>query len=107
MSLHLTGTGNGARVAFRVAMAISLGGTIASGIWWASAFTQEVRTMQGEIQQNKKSSDRIGTAVFSLRERAAADDATGRATEQRLDSIDDTLRRIEGKIDRATRGPAQ
>ncbi len=107
MSLHLTsGSGNGTRIAF-VLLVLSLIGTLASGVWWASAFTHDVETMQGEIQKNKQSSDDIGAAVFTLRERAAADDATARATEQRLNSIDNTLTRIERKIDRATRGPAQ
>ena len=88
---------------YRVTMTTSLLGAILAGVWWAAGFTQEVRTMQSEIKINKTFSDSMGRDVFSLRERAAADDATGRATQQRLNSIDRTLQRIETKIDNATR----
>ena len=96
--------GNGMRVTFRLSMTLGLAGTIAAGIWWASAFTQEVRTMQGEIKVNRESREDMGKQVFGLRVRAAADDATGKAVEQRLNSIDRVLQRIERKIDRATQG---
>ncbi len=96
-------SGNGQRVVFRGVMILSLIGTVASGIWWAAAFTQEVRTMQESIEHNTEYSVDMGKQVFSLRERAAADGATNRATQRRLKAIDDTLRRIEGKIDQATR----
>ncbi len=89
-------------------MTLGLAGTIAAGIWWAAAFTQEVRTMQDDIESQKKYSEDMGKQVFGLRVRAAADDATGKAVEQRLDSIDDVLKRIERKIDRGTqRGTRQ
>lgn len=74
-----------------------------AGVWWASGFTQEVRTMQGSVEDNEDAVIVLRRDVFSLRERAAAGDATGKATERRLDSIDGTLRRIEEKLDRATR----
>ncbi len=98
---------NGTRIVFRSLMVLSLAGSVASGIWWASGFTQEVRTMQEEIAKNKEYSFNMGQSVFSLRERAATDDAddraTAKATEYRLNSIDNTLRRIEAKIDRGNR----
>ena len=103
---------NGNRIVFRGAMVLGLAGTIASSIWWAAAFTQEVKMMQTQVDRNGKYGIDLSRDVFSLRERAAADDAddraTMKATENRLDSIDSTLRRIEGKIDNATReGPRQ
>ncbi len=95
---------NGPKFAFRSAIVLSIAGTIAAGIWWAAAFTQEVRTMQDDIEVNRTYSDDMGKQVFGLRVRAAANDATGKAVEQRLNSIDSILQRIERKIDRATRG---
>ncbi len=95
---------NGSRVTFRLSMTLGLAGTIAAGIWWAAAFTQEVRTMQDDIVVNRDRSVDMGEQVFSLRVRAAADDATGKAVQQRLNSIDNILQRIERKIDRATQG---
>lgn len=99
---------NGTRIVFRSIIVVSLVSSVASGIWWASAFTQEVRMMQENITKNKLYSIEMGQSVFKLRERAATDDADDRATlkatEYRLNSIDATLRRIETKIDSATRG---
>ena len=93
---------------FRGVMVLGLLSSVASGIWWAAAFTQEVKMMQVQVERNKTFSVDMGNDVRSLRERAAADDAddraTMKATEQRLDSIDSTIRRIEGKIDKVTQG---
>ncbi len=99
---------NGSKVVFRSVIVLSLAGSVASGIWWASAFTRDVQLMQKEIAKNKQFSDDMGRIVFSLRERAAADDAddraTSEATEYRLNSIDNTLRRIEDKMTTTMRG---
>ena len=99
---------NNMRVTFRLSMTLGLAGTIAAGIWWASAFTQEVRkdlqTIQSNIETNREHSEDVGRQVFGLRVRAAANDATGKAVQQRLNSIDNILQRIERKIDRATQG---
>ena len=100
----MTNTFNGPKVTFRLSMTLGLAGTIAAGIWWAAAFTQEVRTMQDDIETNRVYSEDVGKQVFGLRVRAAANDATGKAVQQRLNSIDSILQRIERKIDRATRG---
>ncbi len=98
---------NNMRVTFRLSMTLGLAGTIAAGIWWAAAFTQEVHTMKSDIETNRGYSEDMGKQVFGLRVRAAADDATGKAVEQRLNSIDNILQRIERKIDRATQGGAR
>ena len=100
----MTNTFNGPKVTFRLSMTLGLAGTIAAGIWWAAAFTQEVQTMRGDIETNREHSVDVGRQVFGLRVRAAADDATGKAVEQRLNSIDTILQRIERKLDRVTRG---
>jgi len=94
---------NGSRVVFRMSITLGLILAIASGIWWAAAFTQEVITMQGEVLKNRRFSEAMGIHVFSLRERAAADIVVEKAVERRLNSIDNTLRRIEGKLDRVNR----
>ena len=94
---------NGSKVVFRMSITVGLILAIASGIWWAAAFTQEVITMQSEVLKNRRFSEEMGIHVFSLRERAAADTIVERAVERRLNSIDNTLRRIEGKLDRVNR----
>ena len=100
-------TKNGGTVSFRFSMTLGLAGTIAAGIWWAAVFAQEVDTLRGEVDTNRAYSEDMGKQVFSLRERAAANDATGAAVKQRLNSIDSTLQRIESKMDRAAREDAQ
>ncbi len=93
---------NGLRITFRVSMVLGLLGTIIAGSWYAGAFSEEVETMKREITRNTDGREDIAKKVISLQTGAAARDATAKGTEQRLDSIDNTLRRIEAKIDRAT-----
>ncbi len=93
---------NGVRITFRATILIGLLGTIIAGSWYAGGFSQDVASMKTDITDNTEGRAKIGAEVIDLQTRAAAADATGRATEQRLNSIDNTLRRIERKIDRAT-----
>ena len=93
---------NGFRITFRVTIFLGLLGTIVAGGWYAGGFSQEVESMKMEITRNTVGREIIAQGVINLQTKAAAVDATGRATQQRLNSIDATLRRIEGKIDMAT-----
>ncbi len=90
---------NGFRVTFRVTMLLGLIGTIVVGGWYAGVFSQEVESMKKDIIRNTGGREKMGQQVIDLQTRAAGVDATGRATQYRLNSIDATLRRIEGKID--------
>jgi len=94
---------NSSKVVFRMSITMGLILAIASGIWWAAAFTQEVITMQSEVLKNRRFSEEMGIQVFRLRERAAADIVVEKSVERRLDSIDNTLRRIELKLDQVNR----
>ena len=94
---------NDSKVVFRMSITLGLILAVASGIWWAAAFTQEVITMQSDVLKNRRFSEEMGIQVFRLREHAAADIVMEKAVERRLDSIDNTLRRIEGKLDQVNR----
>lgn len=92
---------NGSKITFRVTMLLGLIGTIIAGGWYAGVFSQEVESMKEDITSNTIGRREMRRDVIKLQTRAAGVDATGRATERRLNSIDATLRRIEEKIDSA------
>ncbi len=83
------------------------GGLIAAAVAGANLFLNFGEVM-GDVDENKSNISRnengrleMGREVQALQRANAASAATAMATEHRLDSIDERLKSIDNKIDRA------
>jgi len=96
---------NGSSVVWRLGISTAVLITLATMIFYAGGFAQDVETLQGLSQENKQRSLNMGLEVNELKEAEAAASVMGRVTARRLLKIEQTLEenrasllRIEGLL---------
>jgi hypothetical protein len=90
--------GNVSRLTFRLTMVIGLMCTIGAGGFFFGVFWDKSENSRLVVLENTKGRANMQTEVNVLLRLAAAHAETHKAVERRFDTIDKTLRRIEGKM---------
>ena len=97
---------NGPNVIWRLGISAAVMITLATMIFYAGGFAQDVETLQGVSQENKQRSLNMALEVNNLNAARAASNVTARTTARRLLKIEQTLEenkaalsRIEGLLD--------